>query len=101
MGPQSPSPEGRGLPSARLARFAAALQELTSAPGVHGALRSIVDLAGEVVPGVEIADVLLPDARGAAAPLDVDPVAAALGELQRDTTDCRSGPTTPRAAVAR
>jgi hypothetical protein len=68
-----------------LRRFAAALRELASRQDVDETLQLAVDLAAELIPGCDVADVMFIRPGGVTTPVSTDPLAVALDQLQAET----------------
>jgi GAF domain-containing protein len=65
-----------------LERFVASLRELASRQEVDETLQLTVDLATELIPGCDFADVMFIRPGGATTPVSTHPIAVALDELQ-------------------
>jgi hypothetical protein len=68
-----------------LRRFAASLRELASRHDVDETLQHAVDLAAELIPGCDFADIMFIRPGGMTTPVSTDALAVALDELQAAT----------------
>jgi hypothetical protein len=68
-----------------LRRFAASLRDLASRQAVDETLQLAVDLAAELIPGCDFADIMFIRPGGVTTPVSTDPLAVALDELQAAT----------------
>lgn len=84
-----------------LHRFAASLRELASRQDVDETLQLAVDLATELIPGCDFADVMFIRRGGTTTPVATHPTAVALDQLQVETDEgpCRSTMESERAVV--
>jgi hypothetical protein len=81
-------PPGARLPAASpdgLGRFSAAFRELASLRDVDETLQLAVDLATELVPGCDVADVMFLGRGGVTTPVSSDPIAVAIDAIQSET----------------
>jgi hypothetical protein len=69
----------------RLGRFATSLRDLASRQDVDETLQLAVDLATELVPGCDYADIMFIRPGGTTTPVSSDPTAVALARLQEET----------------
>lgn len=82
---QGQSPPDPGASMSELRRFAAALQAVGRGGGVDEALQLSVDLAVELIAGVDSADVMLVQDGEITVPVATDGLARRVDEVQRDT----------------
>jgi hypothetical protein len=75
----------RETPDDGLRRFADSLRELASRQDVDETLQLAVDLAAELIPGCDFADIMFIRPGGMTTPVSTDPLAVALDELQAAT----------------
>ena len=75
--PARPAPLG-------LRRFAESLRELASRQDVDETLQLAVDLAAELIPGCDYADIMFIRPGGTTTPVSSDPIAVALDQLQEE-----------------
>jgi hypothetical protein len=83
---RSPAP-AQGRPPAALGRFVASLRELASRQEVDETLQLAVDLATELIPGCDFADIMFIRPGGTTTPVSTHPTAVALDELQARTDE--------------
>jgi hypothetical protein len=74
-------------PPAGLGRFAAALRELASRQDVDETLQLAVDLATELVPGCDVADVMFLHRGGLTTPVSSDPRAREIDRIQQESDE--------------
>ena len=70
-----------------LRRFADSLRELASRQDVDETLQLAVDLAAELIPGCDYADIMFIRPGGTTTPVSTDPIAVALGQLQDEVAE--------------
>jgi GAF domain-containing protein len=70
-----------------LERFVASLRELASRQEVDETLQLAVDLATELIPGCDIADIMFIRSGGSTTPVATGPLAIAIDELQERTDE--------------
>jgi GAF domain-containing protein len=89
-------------PPIRLSRFATSLRDLASGQDVDETLQLAVDLAAELIPGCDYADIMFIRQGGTTTPVSSHPIAVALDELQEKSNEgpCRSTMETRQAVVA-
>ena len=95
-----PDTSARQAPTG-LRRFAGSLRDLASRQDVDETLQLAVDLAAELIPGCDYADVMFIRPGGTTTPVSSDPIAVALDQVQAETGEgpCRSTMDTEQAVV--
>lgn len=68
----------------RLRQFAESLRELTAGQSVDQALQKAVDLATELIDGIDVADVMFARPGGVTTPVSSDPIAEQLDQAQQE-----------------
>lgn len=83
--PEPVLPSHRDLPPQRLRRFAVALRELSNVRDVDETLQLSVDLAIELVDGVDLADIMFARSHGVVTPVVTEELARTVDNAQLET----------------
>ena len=92
--------DGAGVTGPLTGEFVRLAEALAGETTVHGVLRRVVEVAQHAVPGADLVSITLRSPAGYTTPVETDPLATRLDELQYRLDEGRPGPA-PRVPAVR